>query len=60
MDAIIQSIKIRYYIRLINKYSQKSNKAALGLDRNMYFQKYCYYQDKLRMLQDRQFSGREL
>jgi len=60
VDAIIQTLKMRYYARLINKYSQKSNKAALGLDRNLYFQKYCYYQDKLRMLQEEISAGRSI
>ncbi len=60
MDTIILMFKIRYYARLINKYSQKSNKAALGLDRNLYFQKYCYYQAKLRILQEQVSAGRSI
>ncbi|WP_157827704.1 hypothetical protein [Niallia nealsonii] len=48
--------KIRWYLWQAKKYSKKANKAnkaGWGLDRNMYFQKYCYYQDTVRIMEEK-------
>jgi len=53
MDDIKSALKIRWYLWQAKKYSKKANKAVGGLNRNMYFQKYCYYQDRARMLEEK-------
>ena len=49
---IMLRFKINRYLRQAHKYSQKSNRAKGSLERNHYFQKYIYYQNKARLLED--------
>ncbi|WP_248563485.1 hypothetical protein [Niallia sp. NCCP-28] len=53
METLKLEWKIRWYLWQAKKYSKKANKAGWGLDRNMYFQKYCYYQDKARIMEEK-------
>ncbi|WP_141434367.1 hypothetical protein [Bacillus sp. 03113] len=46
MEKLLIRLKIRWYLMQANKYSRKSNKTVLLFDRNLYFQKYCYYNNK--------------
>ncbi|WP_445489740.1 hypothetical protein [Niallia sp. 03133] len=47
MGAFAVALKRRWYERQVKKYLKKANKAGWGLDRNLYFQKYCYYLQKV-------------
>ncbi|HWJ78500.1 MAG TPA: hypothetical protein VNR61_10545 [Niallia sp.] len=51
-------IKINHCLRQARKYSHKSNKAKGSLERNHYFQKYIYYQNQVRLLEEK--SNREI
>ncbi|WP_193224676.1 hypothetical protein [Bacillus sp. B1-b2] len=46
------NLKINHYLRQANKYSKKSNRAKGSLERNHYFQKYIYFQNKARVLEE--------
>ncbi|HEO8422500.1 hypothetical protein [Niallia sp. FSL W8-0635] len=52
MKTVLLKMKIRNSKRLANKYSQKSNRARGGLERNLYFQKYIFYYNKTTLLEE--------
>lgn len=52
MNSVLLTIKIRHSKRLATKYSQKSNRAKGGLERNHYFQKYIFYYNKANLLEE--------
>ncbi|WP_312098415.1 hypothetical protein [Niallia sp.] len=56
MKSVLLIIKIRHSKRLADKYSQKSNKARGGLERNHYFQKYIFYYNQTHALEERRYK----